>query len=751
MKEKILELIGNKKMMIDEIAIYFDMPISKLKEDLDELVQDNKLKFENGKYSVNFFNYQLDDIYEYIKENDYASYNFLNKQFHLKKEVIDEFLNALIKEEKIIKVKGRKEENYCFINRGKIFIKDGDCFISSSITSAEYYVGDEKHINFVHQDDYCTFYRDTYKATIIDILKRGHETLIGIVDKDRFYTNTIYFYPFTKGFHPRRLGSEILKGIKMGDIVILKIRYTEKTIRNEKILKVLGNRNDKLIEVKTKIYEFEYEEEFNDDVKEEAINIPQEVKEEDLKGRSDYRNLPIITIDNDDSKDFDDAVYVEKLDNGNYTLGVYIADVAHYVKEGSALDVEARKRGTSVYFANTVIPMLPFELSNGICSLNPGVDRLVLACIMEINPAGEVVNYKIEEGVIRSLHQLTYSRVNNVLAGNEDLLDIKDMLFMMADLSTIIRKRREKKGALDFDTDEYHFEIDEDKNVKSVSKCVRGRAEKLIEDFMLIANETVAYNARIMELPILYRVHENPDKEKIDTALKVITALGYKYKKTQNEIHSKNLQQLLINLKDSPNYDIISNLLLRSMAKARYSEEDSGHYGLQLEDYCHFTSPIRRYPDLITHRAIKNLMINVKDYEKTLAHFVEIMPDVAEETSTTERKATDFERKIDEILYAIYYNNRKDRNKEYEGKITSITNFGFFIKLEDGAEGLLPFRNMPDFVEVNDNKTEAHDMNRKYLIGDKLNVKIRFIDTFSGKIDFYIKDDFEEEFDDYDW
>ncbi len=748
MREKILELIGNKKMMLDEILVYFDEPEHKIKEELDKLIKENKLKCENNKYFINFYNYAVDDLFEFIKENDYASYLFLDKKFHLKKEVLNEYLNILIKDEKIIKIKSKKDERFCFINRGKIYLKDREYYIRSSITSSDYYVGQEKNIKFVHQDDYCTFYFDSFNANIIDVLKRGHDTLIGIIDTDPEYTNTIYFYPFTRGFRPRRLSKELLDGVNLGDIVILKIKYTGKTIRNEKILKILGNKKDKLIEVKTKIYEFEYEEEFNDEVKKEALNIPQEVLKEELKNRKDYRDLNIITIDNDDSKDFDDAVYVEKLENGNYRLGVYIADVAHYVKEGSKLDIEARKRGTSVYFANTVIPMLPFELSNGICSLNENVDRLVLDCIMEIDLKGEVINYKIEEAVIKSHHQLTYSRVNKVFEGNDDLCDTKDMLFLMLELSNILRKRREKKGALDFDTEEYHFDIDEDKNINGVSLKARGKAEKMIEDFMLIANETIAYNAKIMELPILYRVHENPDKEKLDTVLKTIKELGYKYKNTQNEIHSKNLQQLLLNLKDNENYDIISNMLLRSMAKAKYSEENLGHYGLQLEDYCHFTSPIRRYPDLITHRVIKKLMINVKDYENTLNHFIDIMPYVAEETSTTERKAVDFERKIDEILYAIYYNNKRKLKEKYTGKITSFTKFGMFIKLKDGAEGLLAYRNMPYFVEVNDTMTEARDFERKYKIGEKLEVSVAWIDTYSGKIDFIYK---EDEFIDDEW
>lgn len=741
MKSEIINLIGNKKMTSDEIALYFDdVSEEKIKELLDELVKNKVLLFEDGKYFKNNGLISKEGLIYYLKNASFDNAFHIAKHFHLKKEAVEEMLRELEKEG-ILYTKKNESKNYYYIYTGEISIK----------TNNDWIIDDENHTRYeilnskgYFSGDRCKYVRYYYEAKIIDVIERKFKSLVGVIKvktklnkKTNNLENIIKFWPSVKGFNMvLTLSEDILNGAKDKDVVLLDIDYDNNGVKPVRVKKVITRYNDNYVEIMSKIYEFGFEIDFPKEVSEEAKNIPSYVSEEELAGRSDYRDMNIITIDNDDSKDFDDAVSVEKLKNGNYKLGVYIADVTNYVKEDSPLDKEALSRGTSLYLADMVVPMLPFELSNGICSLNPNVDRLVLACIMEINNKGEVVNYSIEEGVIKSKYQMTYSKVNKIFAGDKESIDeykdIYEMLIDMKELSHLIRERREAKGALDFDAFEYKFKM-ENGVPTEVNKVTRGIAERLIEDFMLIANETIAYNAKIMELPIVYRVHEDPDQDKLKEVIKAIYSMGYKIKKMKNGIHAKELQGLLNSLKEDSNYEIISDMILRSMMKAKYSEQNLGHYGLQLENYCHFTSPIRRYPDLMTHRVIKNVMLHPKT-GKEYGHFYKVVPVVALRNSLSEKKSIDLERKVDDILYAKLYESKIGLS--FVGKIMSITNFGMFIKLDDGLEGLLPYSNMPSYVYVNENNTEAEDENGIYKIGDEIRITVSSVDKNEGLVEF---------------
>ncbi|MBO5711954.1 MAG: VacB/RNase II family 3'-5' exoribonuclease, partial [Acholeplasmatales bacterium] len=394
--------------------------------------------------------------------------------------------------------------------------------------------------------------------------------------------------------------------------------------------------------------------------------------------------------------------------------------------------------------ADRVIPMLPRKLSNGICSLNEGVDRLVLCCIMEIDLKGNLVNYDICEGVINSHHRMTYNNVNKILNNDEELCnkysDILDMLNTMKDLSLIIRERRYKKGGIEFEVDEYKISLDEDGSPVDVVLRTRDTAEKLIEDFMLQANETVAYHMSIMNLPCVYRVHEKPDQEKLANVFSIISNMGINIKKTKNDIHPKQIQDALEKIADSSYKPIINDMLLRSMMKAKYYEKCLGHYGLAMNYYCHFTSPIRRYPDLMTHRLIKSLLIHPQQGYDDLSFFEQILPDICELNSISERKAIECEREVNDMLYAWYM--EKYIHKSYTGIITSITSFGMFVTLPNGIEGLISFINMIGFYDYNEATMTLSNGKKKYRLGDSIKIVVLKADRDTRKIDFMLEDDY---------
>ena len=508
-----------------------------------------------------------------------------------------------------------------------------------------------------------------------------------------------------------------------------------------KVVEIIGHINDPGVDILSIIYKYNINTEFPDDVKEEVSKMPMEVYDVELKDRRDLRNEVIFTIDGDDTKDIDDAISIKKLPNGHYQLGVHIADVSYYVREGSPLDNEAMERGTSVYLVDRVIPMLPHELSNGICSLNPNVDRLAISCVMEFDSNGKQLDYEIFQSVIKSRIQMTYKKVNSIL--EKDIIpdgyeDYVEDLKTMSELANILRKAKVKRGYIDFEVDEAKILVDENCVPIDVVLRDRGTGEKLIEDFMIAANECVASHIYFMNLPFIYRVHEYPKEEKIRSFLGFISGLGYKVTGNIKDFKPTTMQNILGQLKDKPEYKILSTLLLRSMQKAVYKPENLGHYGLASSCYTHFTSPIRRYPDTTVHRLLRTYLFDKNIDMKTIKKWEEKLVYIAEHSSERERASVDCEREVDDMKMAEYM--EKHIGEEFEGMISSITSFGMFVELDNLIEGLVPLRDMKDFFHFDEEHLclTGEKSHVKYSIGERVVIKVVRASKEEKTIDFEV-------------
>ena len=508
------------------------------------------------------------------------------------------------------------------------------------------------------------------------------------------------------------------------------------------IVKILGHIDDPGVDILSIAAKYEIEEEFPKDVIDELKSIPDQVLDNEYEGRTDLRNEKIFTIDGDDTKDIDDAISIEKLSNGNYKLGVHIADVSYYVKEDSPLDKEAYKRGTSVYLANTVIPMLPHYLSNGICSLNPNVDRLAISCVMEIDSSGEVINYDIFESVIKSNIQMTYKKVNSILEENtvpEGYEPYVEDLRMMRDLADILRANKVKKGYIDFDIDEAKVITNENGECIDVKLRERGTGERLIEDFMIAANETVARHITYMDYPFIYRVHGEPNEEKINNFLNFVSLLGHPVHK-MNSITPKAMQQLLQELKGVKEYSILSSLLLRSMQKAVYDKNNIGHFGLASKCYTHFTSPIRRYPDTTVHRLLRTYLFNKNINMDTIKYWDQKLTVISAHTSERERASIECEREVDDMKMAEYM--EKHIGEEFTGTVSGVQSFGMFIELPNKIEGLVRIDDLTDDYYRYDESTLSlvgNNNKRGYRLGDEVTVVVKSASKINHTIDFTIK------------
>ncbi len=638
---------------------------------------------------------------------------------------------------------------YGLKKQGQIEVKPaGYGFISVDGEDKDYYVKAKEIFN-VYDGDFVEFYPfdDASKllnGKIIRVVRRSHTHIIGTYKK-KFRKGKLR--PLIQSTDPRFDVKAIVKkdlpDIEDGMIVYAELAYVGTAIEAN-ILEVLGHKDDPGIEIRQIALEYGFQTEFPVEVANELTLIADSVAEEQKMGRRDFRRELIFTIDGNDSKDFDDAISLAKNLDGTFSLGVYIADVAEYVKEGHPLDQEALKRGTSVYLADRVIPMLPHKLSNGICSLNEGVDRLVLACLMKISKEGNLVDYEICEGVICSRHRMTYQKVNLILDKNQEMLalypELVEPLDQMLELSQIIRSKRVKKGGIDFDVKENRFELDSLGAPISIIERTRDKAEKMIEDFMLMANETVAYHMNIMHLPCMYRIHEKPDQEKLLQTYAQIKALGGSVSESKKNISAKNIQETLRLAEDSAYKPIIHDLLLRSMMKAKYSDTCIGHYGLAMYYYCHFTSPIRRYPDLMVHRIIKRLLLHPKDFEKDLLHFQELLGATAAQNSVSERNAVECERAVDDMLYAWYMEQRL--HQSYEGIITSVTSFGLFVSLDNGIEGLVALDNMAGYYEYDPVSISYRSGKKSYGLGQRVTVVVVGASRKTRRVDFMFLEDY---------
>ena len=538
---------------------------------------------------------------------------------------------------------------------------------------------------------------------------------------------------------PRDKSLNAVDGHKV--VVELGKKLDNNTKYEGEVVEIIGHKNDPGVDILSIIYKYNINVDFPEEVKEDVKSIPMSVSDNDLVGRKDLRDVEIFTIDGDDTKDIDDAISIKKLPNGKYELGVHIADVSYYVKEGSPLDDEAMDRGTSVYLVDRVIPMLPHELSNGICSLNPGVDRLAVSCVMEFDSLGKMGSYEIFPSVIRSRKQMTYKNVNSILEKNivpEGYEEFADSLRLMKELADILRAMKDRRGNLDFDVDEAKILVDENCVPIEVVKRERGAGEKLIEDFMIAANECVASHIYFMNLPFIYRIHEYPKEEKIRSFLGFIGTMGYNIAGDVKDLRPTTIQRILKYLKDKPEFKILSSLLLRSMQKAIYSPNNLGHYGIASSCYTHFTSPIRRYPDTTVHRLLHTYLFDGKIDMQTIKKWEEKLVFIADHSSEKERASVDCEREVEDMKMAEYM--EKHIGESFEGMISSITNFGMFVELDNLIEGMVPLRDMKDFFHFDEeNMTLTGEKSHvKYTIGERVVVKVVRASKEEKSIDFEI-------------
>ena len=580
------------------------------------------------------------------------------------------------------------------------------------------------------------------EGKIIRVIKRTISTVVGEI---YFKNNKCFVLPDDKNL---KITIEIekgkTKGVVDGNKVVVTINTSGKggNYKGE-IIKILGHKNDPGVDILSIVYKYDIKDSFDEEVIKELDDIKEEVLPSEKVGRRDLTNDMIFTIDGADTKDIDDAISVYKLVNGNYLLGVHIADVSYYVKEGSALDKEAMERGTSVYLVDRVIPMLPHKLSNGICSLNPNVERLAISCVMEINDKGETVKYDIFESVIKSKIQMNYKSVNEILEKNnipEGYEPYSEKLKEMLELAHIIRKRRNDRGNLDFEVEEAKILVDEACHPVDVVLRERGEGEKMIEDFMIQANETVASHIYNMDLPFIYRIHEEPKEDKIRGFLNMISLMGYHMEGDIKDLKPKTIQKLLNFLKTKKEFKILSSALLRSMQKAIYLPKNLGHYGLASSCYTHFTSPIRRYPDTTVHRLLRTYLFEHKLDNETIRHWEGRLPLIAEHSSFQERESVDCEREVESMKMAEYMEDHI--GDIYTGMISSITSFGMFIQLDNMIEGLVRLEDLKDFYHFDEvsNTLTGERTKKKYHLGDTVKIKVERASREEKQIDFSIID-----------
>lgn len=588
-------------------------------------------------------------------------------------------------------------------------------------------------------------------GVIVRILERGQQRIVGtfeagskgygfVVADDKKIAKDIF------------ISRENTKGAVTGHKVVVEITDYGEDRRNPegKVIEILGHINDPGVDILSVIRRYELAVEFPEEVYAEIEHLGTEVAEADKKGREDLRDLLTITIDGADAKDLDDAVSLKRLGNGNFELGVHIADVSHYVRENTALDKEAYARGTSVYLVDRVIPMLPHKLSNGICSLNPHVDRLALSCLMEVNGRGEVVSHRILESIINSDYRMTYTAVREILEDGtpallEQYAEILPMLEDMEELRQILGEKRRKRGSVNFDLPESKIILDENGKPIDIKPYEKSIATNMIEEFMLVCNETIAENSFWQEMPFMYRSHQEPDEDKLEKMEQFLRGFGYYLRKKDGEIHPRELQKVLQKAEDTDEERIITRMVLRSMMQARYTAENGGHFGLAAKYYCHFTSPIRRYPDLEIHRMIKKMLHGELD-EKASAYYRRKMPDWAKHCSKQERVAEDAERDTDALKKVEFMEDKV--GQIYEGIISGVTNWGIYVELPNTIEGMIALSQMDDdYYEFDEKKMLVFGKRTKksYRLGDKVVVSVAKVDRMMGTIDFV----FEEENEDF--
>ena len=583
------------------------------------------------------------------------------------------------------------------------------------------------------------------EAKVVKIIERGIKEVVGTFQKSKAFGFVIP--------DNQKLGQDIFvpkersKGAVDGHKVVVEITDYGKGGRNPegKVIEILGHINDPGVDILSIVKAFDLPMIFPEKVLNQAERVAEEVSESDMVGRVDLRDVQMVTIDGEDAKDLDDAVSLT-VENGLYKLGVHIADVTNYVQEGSALDREALKRGTSVYLVDRVIPMLPHALSNGICSLNEDVDRLALSCLMTINAKGEVVDHTLCESVIHSNRRMTYTSVQKILVDKDETeiskyAELVPMFEQMGELAAILRRKRHKRGSIDFDFPETKVILDKEGHPIEIRPYERNKATNLIEEFMLVANETVAEHFFWQETPFVYRTHETPDGDKIQKLVTFIRNFGFQLKAGHKEdIHPKEIQKLLDSIAGTDAEAMISRLTLRSMKQAKYSTESTGHFGLACKYYCHFTSPIRRYPDLQIHRIIKE-EYRGRLNEARVAHYRGILNQVANQSSTTERRAEEAERETIKLKKAEFMEDKI--GESFEGVVSGVTGWGIYVELPNTVEGLVHYSRIPgDRYYFDEQRYElvGDRTGRSFALGQKVTVVVVNVDKISRTIDFAIPD-----------
>lgn len=698
--------------------------------------------FEKRKKVI--YDFICDDLYVPMKVKEIAAVLQIPRE---QRDELKEILDALVEEGKVALSKRGKyskghAEHYKGIfqanSRGFGFVapEDGgeDVFISEDNMLGAFQ-GDE--VEYIITAAPSGRRRE---GKIVRILSHTVRKIVGLYEKSRNFG-------FVRPDNQRYLNDiYIPSGKEMGamtghKVVVELTSYGGEHAKPEgRIIEIIGHINDPGTDILSIVMDYGIRTEFPEKVLNQAVRVGKEVSEADCAGRKDLRDWQMVTIDGEDAKDLDDAVSLT-MEGENYVLGVHIADVTNYVQERSALDREALERGTSVYLADRVIPMLPQKLSNGICSLNAGENRLALSCIMKISKTGEIVDHEIAETVICVDRRMSYSGVQKILQSDEQALkeneEFVPMILQMKELSDLIRERRGRRGSIDFDFPETKIQLDENGKPVEIRPYERNDATKIIEDFMLMANETVAEEYFWRELPFLYRTHEVPDEEKIRKLSTFINNFGY-HIHVRNEVKPKEIQKLLGKVEGTPEEDLISRLALRSMKRARYTTENTGHFGLAAKYYTHFTSPIRRYPDLQIHRIIKeNLRGRLN--ENRISHYEEILPEVARKCSERERSAEEAEREVTKMKKAEYMRARI--GEEYDGVISGVTKWGIYVELPNTVEGLVHVADMKDdHYEFSEQEYELYGRHtgKTYKLGQRIRVRVADADKVQRTVNFEI-------------
>ncbi len=664
------------------------------------------------------------------------------------RETFRETLNALLSEGKIqLTRQGRYVKPDAnrpvgtFISHAK-----GFGFVEVEGYGEDFYIPEDKTNGAFHMDRVQIAFLSGRRgqrreAEVVRILERGTKQLVGTYEQSR---NFGFVIPDNS-----KIGTDIFvpkersKGAVTGHKVVVELTsYGDERHKPEgRVAELIGHINDPGVDIMSIVRGYELPMEFGEKVMNQANRTPDTVSEADRAGRMDLRDLQMVTIDGEDAKDLDDAVSLYRDEAGLFHLGVHIADVTNYVQENSALDWEALERGTSVYLVDRVIPMLPHKLSNGICSLNQGVDRLALSCLMTINGKGEVADYQIAETVIRVDRRMSYTSVRKILedkdeAERQEYEALVPMFEQMGELAALLRKKRHKRGSIDFDFAESKIILDGQGHPLEIRPYERNVATKIIEDFMLIANETVAQHFFWLETPFVYRTHEKPDPDKIRKLATFIRNFDYRIKQTGEEIHPKELQKLLDKIADTDEETLISRLTLRSMKQAKYTVECTGHFGLACQYYCHFTSPIRRYPDLQIHRIIKE-QLRGKLSEERISHYEEKLPEVAKHASKMERRAAEAERETDKLKKAEYMEDRI--GEIYDGVICGITQWGIYVELPNTVEGLIHVSSLAgDYFYYDEEACEmvGKESGVSYKLGQRVTVQVKGVDRLARTVDF---------------